>query len=65
MQTNTFYISLMPQQAVLIINNFYGKAKAHVHTVGESESGVISFDWDAAKSFSNSVSQALGPYMIP
>lgn len=64
MQTNTFYISLTPQQAVPMIDDFYEKTS--VHTVGGGGgSGVINFDWGAAESFSNSVSQVLGPYMIP
>ena len=113
MQANTFYISLTPQQAVpmiddfiqrgsitgelidrfvadspngghcvisiyekhfwragnrltltVTIDDFYGKTR--VHTVGGGGgSDIINFDWGAAESFSNSVSEVLGPYIVP
>ena len=113
MQANTFYISLTPQQAIpmiddfiqrgsitgelidrfvadspngghcvisiyekhfwragnrltltVTIDDFYGKTR--VHTVGGGGGSVIiNFDWVAAESFSNSVSEVLGPYIVP
>ena len=46
------------------IDDFYGKTR--VHTVGGGGgSGIINFDWGAAESFSNSVSEVLGPYIVP
>lgn len=45
------------------IDNFEGKTNVHAVAAGTSE-GLLRFDWGAGKNFSNSVENALNPYII-
>lgn len=76
MQANTFYISLTSQQAVPMIDDFIQRGSITGELidrfVADSPNGghcVISIYekhfWGAAESFSNSVSEVLGPYIVP
>ncbi|MBO1913419.1 hypothetical protein J4G37_52485, partial [Microvirga sp. 3-52] len=45
------------------IDNFDGETNVHAVAAGTSE-GILRFDWGAGKNFSNSVENALNPFII-
>lgn len=45
------------------IDNFEGQTNEHAVATGNSE-GLLRFDWGTGKNFSNSVENALNPYII-